>query len=135
MTTPDLRHDAPSIPQPLGQTSPSRLLASALLHLLDRDEPLPARWHADAFATAVARHRVVAGAMLSVDDLDRLARVMPIASFASAVDWLAREPMAAALAVRRLELLRGASLPPWPQLVRYGLAPRVHASELGARSR
>jgi hypothetical protein len=131
MTAQDVRADAPTIVPPFRTTSPTRLLAAALLHLLDRDEPLPARWQAAAFTEAVARHRIVAGAMISIGDLDRLAQVLAIGSFAAAVDALARDPLAASLAVRRIELFRDAPLPAWPQFVRYGLSPRVTSSELG----
>lgn len=127
MTAQDLRRDASSaLPGPgPAPVSPSRLLASALLHLLDRDEPLPARWHGDPFTVAVARHRLIAGAMTTGEDLDRLAGILGVGTFAAAAGALARDPLAAALAVRRLELLRGAPLPAWPQVVRYGVTPRV----------
>ncbi|MFN8630536.1 MAG: hypothetical protein U0838_09530 [Chloroflexota bacterium] len=100
MTAQDLRRDASSaLPGPgPAPVSPSRLLASALLHLLDRDEPLPARWHGDLFTVAVARHRLIAGAMTTGEDLDRLAGILGVGVCRSG--WGARSnPLAAALAV------------------------------------
>ncbi len=111
--------------------SPTRLLASALLHVLDRDEPPPARWRADPFVAAVAVHRIALAQAASVAELDIAAPANTDTTFRDAVTALASDPFAVALAVRRLELLRGSTLPAWPVIVRHGVAPRVTHADQG----
>jgi hypothetical protein len=123
MTTLDLRAPAQRQGVDVTAASPTRLLASALLHLVDRDEPVPARWRSEAFAASVARHRTVLETIDAEETLDRLARVTTVSSFGGAVSALSRDPFAAALAVRRLELTRGEPLPAWDELVRHGVPP------------
>ena len=130
MTASDLRAETPLPAALTAAVSPTRILASALLHVLDRDEPLPPRWRAESFVRAVARHRAVLDGIVVVGHLDPLASVStPAASFQGAVNLLASDALAAAFAVRRLELARGSSLPAWPVLVRHGVAPRIPADE------
>lgn len=105
--------------------SPTRRLASALLHVLGRDEPPPARWRADRFVLAVATHRAILAGIPTSGELDGLAPPGYTTSFQGAVALLGSDPLAAALAVRRLELTREAPLPAWPAIVRHGIAPRV----------
>jgi len=124
MTTPDLWTD-PVPPLPTASASPSRLLASAMLHVLDRDEPLPARWRAEPFVTAVEAQRAALEAVTDPADLDRLVPTAMAATFRAAVANLASDPHAAAIAVRRLELARRSSLPTWQLLLRHGIGPRV----------
>ena len=130
MTAPDLRTET-TPHRPHGSVSPIRLLASALLHLLDRDDPLPARWRADAFVTAVAQHRAGLATIHTASKLDELAPDAADTTFRGAVTALASDPLAAALAVRRLELMRAADLPAWPVIARHGVAPRVSHAEQG----
>jgi hypothetical protein len=130
MTAPDL-HVPPAHPGAPFAVSPAGLLASALLHVLDRDEPPPARWRADPFVAAVASHRTALTEVYSVADLDVSAPASAEATFRGAVAALASDPLAAALAVRRLELLRGSPLPAWPVIVRHGAAPRVTPADQG----
>jgi hypothetical protein len=130
MTAPDLRTET-STPYPHGTVSPTRVLASALVHLLDRDEALPARWRADVFVRAVEAHRAGLASVHSVAALDDLAPSAADTTFRGAVTALASDPLAAALAVRRLELMRGADLAPWPVIARHGVAPRVSHAEQG----
>jgi hypothetical protein len=130
MTAPDLRTETPHSYPPV-TVSPTRLLASALVHLLDRDEPLPARWRADVFVTAVDAHRARIASVHSVAALDDLVPSSADTTFRGAVTALASDPHAAALAVRRLELMRGADLAPWPVIARHGVAPRVSHAEQG----
>ncbi len=130
MTAPDIL--TPSAPAGAPRSvSPTRLLASALLHVLDRDEPLPARWGAVPFVAAVAAHRIALAAVSSAAALDRAAPAGTDRTFSGAVTALASDPLAAALAVRRLELLRGSTLPAWPVIVRHGAAPRVTHADQG----
>jgi len=131
MTASELRPDTAGPMSRLAPVSPSRLLASALLHVLDRDEPLPARWRADPFVVTVAYHRSLLQAVDTPGELDRLAPLWARVSFPDAVTALASDPLAAALAVRRLEMMRGAGLPAWPDIVRHGVAPRVGPAEAG----
>jgi len=119
MIAPEARAPARTTVHP----SSSELLASALVHLVDRDEPVPARWRSEAFAASVARHRVILGSLVDSDALERLAKVIPLTSFSGAAAALARDPFAAALAVRRIELARGSHLPAWPDVARHGVAP------------
>jgi hypothetical protein len=130
MTAPDTRTET-SHHSPPGTVSPTRLLASALLHLLDRDEPLPPRWRADVFVTAVEAHRARLAPVGSVAALDNLTPSSAGTTFRGAVTALASDPVAAALAVRRLELMRGADLPAWLVIARHGVAPRVSHAERG----
>ena len=131
MTTIDLRIDTPPHQVGLGTISPARQLAGALLHVLDRDEPLPPRWRADAFVGAVAVQRASLASCHTTAEIDSLATGSAGGSFRGAVTALASDPFAVALAVRRLELLRGASLPAWPVIVRHGVGPRVTHVEQG----
>ncbi len=130
MTAPDLR--ATSAPSPTRlPVLPARLLASALLHVLDRDEPPPARWRADPFVMGVAARRGTLAPVTTVGDLDLLAPTSADVTFRDAVTALASDPLAAALAVRCLELTRGAALPAWPVIVRHGAVPRVAPADQG----
>jgi hypothetical protein len=131
MTAPDLRTETPHHQRAFGTVSPTRLLASALLHVLDRDEPLPPRWQADVFVVAVAAHRTSLASVHQIAELDGLAPPSAAGSFHGAVTALASDPLAAALAVRRLELLRDAGLPAWPGIVRHGVTPRVSQADQG----
>jgi len=131
MTAPDLRTEPAHHPSALGAISPTRMLAAALLHVLDRDEALPPRWRADAFVVAVASHRAKVASLQLNADLDHLAPLSADTTFRGAVTALASDPLAAALAVQRLELLRGSALPAWPDIVRHGVAPRVSHSDQG----
>ena len=130
MTAPDLRTET-SHSYPRATVSATRLLASALVHVLDRDEALPPRWRADVFVAAVAGNRANLAFTHSVAELDHLAPASGDTSFRGAVTALASDPLAAALAVRRLELMRGADLPAWPVIARHGVAPRVSHAEQG----
>jgi dTDP-4-dehydrorhamnose reductase len=130
MTAPDLRTETAHHPTAFG-ASPTRQLASALLHLLDRDEALPLRWRAAVFIAAVAGNRASLALTRSIVELDNLAPASTGTTFRGAVTALASDPLAAALAVRRLELVRGSSLPAWPTIVRHGVAPRVSHAEQG----
>jgi hypothetical protein len=115
-------------PPPLAlsrEVSPTRLLASALLHVLDRDEPPPARWQAEPFVHAVATHRRALAEVRTSAELDRVAAAGIDHTFRGAVAALATDPLAAALAVRRVELNRAAALPGWPVIARRGVGPRV----------
>ena len=131
MTAPDLRIEPKHAPAPLAAPSPTRLLASALLHLLDRDEPVPPRWLADPFVAGISTHRAVIASVASAGELDLLAPATVGTTFRGAVTALASDPLAVALAVRRLELLRAAVLPAWPTIVRHGIAPRVTHADQG----
>ncbi len=126
MAAPDL-HAPATLIAASHPVSPTRLLASALLHVLDRDEPPPPRWRADPFVAAVAAHRTRLAPVSSSTELDGLVPTGPDPAFRAAVTALASDPLAAALAVRRLELLRGSTLPAWPVIVRHGAVPRVNA--------
>jgi hypothetical protein len=130
MTVPDLQIELPRMARPPG-VSPTRLLASALLHLLDRDEPFPLRWSADAFVSSVSAHRAVLETVDSSVELDLRARADADTTFPGAVAALASDPLAVALAVRSLELSRHGALPAWPLIVRHGIAPRVAPADRG----
>jgi hypothetical protein len=130
MTAPDLRAEPGYPTAPFTPVSPTRLLASALLQLLDRDEPLPPRWLADPFVAAVADHRAALAPVASSRELDQRAPALDT-TFRAAVTALASDPLAAALAVRRLELMGSATLPAWPAIVRHGVAPRVAHADQG----
>lgn len=123
--------DSRSGPSVTAPGSPTGLLASALVHVLARDEPPPPRWQADAFVHAVADARDWLRAVVSTAELDLVTPKHGAQSFGTAVVALATDPLIAAIAVRRLELTRRQALPPWPVVVRRGLVPRVHESEVG----
>ncbi len=127
MTAPDLRTETPRPAAGPGPVSPTRLLASALLHIVDRGEAPPAQWGSPAFIRAVAAHRADLAGIGSAAELD-LRSPIPEA-FPDAMNVLARDPLAAALAVRRLELTRGQALPSWRAIVRFGVGPRVTPAE------
>jgi hypothetical protein len=118
-------------PQPVPSVSTAGLLGSALLHVLGRDEPPPAAWATFAFAGGVAYHRAWLSSAQSTAELDPLAPPAVDPTFWGAVSALARDPLAVAVAVRRLELARGAALPGWPAILRHGVAPRVSRDEQG----
>ncbi len=124
MTAPDL-HTETSFGALPHRVSPTGLLASALVHVLNRDEPPPARWQAEPFAHAVAQHRLALAGVRTEADLDLVPAPGIDRTFRGSVAVLASEPLAAALAVRRLELSRNLSLPAWPVIVRKGVGPRV----------
>jgi hypothetical protein len=105
--------------------SPTRLLASALLHVLERDEAPPARWRVEPFVLAVAQHRMALAGARATADLDLVATLRIDHTFRGAVAALGSDPLAAALAVRRLELTRQMPLPAWPTIVGRGIGPRV----------
>jgi len=130
MTAPDMRTET-SHSYPRATVSATRLLASALVHVLDRDEPLPPRWRADVFVAAVEAHRAGLASVHSVGALDHRVPSSADTTFRGAVTALASDPLAAALAVRRLELMRGADLPAWPVVARHGVTPRVSHAEQG----
>ncbi|HYO43280.1 MAG TPA: hypothetical protein VES19_08795 [Candidatus Limnocylindrales bacterium] len=112
------------IPRQDGQHAATLLLASALSHLLNRDEERPARWLGTTFASDVELARRPLRQVVRVRDLPAPATGVP-ATFGSAVAVLGRDPASVALAVRRLEIARSASLPSWEDLVRRGLPPTV----------
>lgn len=124
-TVPDLLLETPFRETRLAAVSPTSLLAAALLHVLDRDEPPPPRWHAEPFVIAVADQRLKLSAVDVLEDLDAEAPETLGSTFGSAVAALASDPKAAALAVRRLELNRRAPMPSWPVIVRRGTSPRL----------
>ncbi len=124
MTAPDVQIETPFVAMPRG-VSPTLRLASALLHVLVRDEAPPARWHAEPFVLAVARHRLALAPVRASADLDRLAMPRPDPTFRGAVAALGNDPLAVAIAVRRLELERGMPLPAWPAMVGRGIWPRA----------
>lgn len=124
MTAPDFQIEASFAAMPHGASSP-RLLAAALLHVLERDEAPPARWQAEAFVLAVSRHRLALAEARSAAELDHAAAPGVDPTFRSAVAALGSDALAAALAVRHLELSRQAPLPAWPVIVRRGVGPRV----------
>jgi hypothetical protein len=106
--------------RPVSRNAHALLLATALAHLLTRDQPTPESWLTTGFADAVeaerARLRVVeAAAGLPVPETGT-----PM-TFATAVDHLGRDPGGVALAIRRIELARSTVLPRWDELVRRGL--------------
>jgi hypothetical protein len=117
--------------QPIAAVSTAGLLGSALLHLLARDEPPPAAWATSFFEGGVTYHRAWLSSMQTTAELDRLAPPTVDPTFWGAVSSLARDPLAVAVAVRRLELARGASLPAWSAILRHGVAPRVSRAEQG----
>jgi len=131
MTAPELGTEASHPQAAFSAPSPTWQLASALLHVLDRDEALPARWRADVFVAAVAGNRASLAFTHAVAELDHLAPASAKTTFRGAVTALASDPLAAALAVRRLELMRGSALPAWPVIVRHGVAPRVSHADQG----
>lgn len=131
MTAADLRAEPVHSVASFAALSPTRLLASALIHVLDRDEPPPARWLAESFIAAVAAHRSALAPATDPSELDRRAAPTADLTFRGAVAALASDPLAAALAVRCLELLRSAGLPAWPVIVRHGVGPRVTRADQG----
>ncbi len=128
MTAPEQFAESPHPTTVHASVSPTRLLASALLHVIARDEPPPARWRAAAFVVAVMTHRARFAGIRTCAELDRLAPATD-STFRGAVTALASDPLAAALAVRRLELTRAGELPAWPEIIRHGVAPRVTHAE------
>lgn len=103
-----------------GDHAATLLLASALSHLLARDEERPARWLARSFATDVERARLTLRRVVRVRDLPPPGPGSP-ATFGAAVAVLERDPSSVALAIRRLEIARSAALPAWEDVVRRGL--------------
>ncbi len=124
MTAPDIQIETLCAAMRHGVSSP-RLLAAALLHVLERDEAPPARWQAEAFVLAVSRHRLALAGARTTADLDHVAARGVDHTFRGAVAALGSDALAAALAVRHLELSRQAPLPAWPVIVRRGIGPRV----------
>jgi hypothetical protein len=118
MTALDVRYDAPEPMSVHRHASDARLLATALIQVLSRDEPPPARWTSRPFCEAVADAP-------EIEDLDALGAGLREPTFRGAAAALAADPNAVALGVRRLELARGAPLPPWPDIVRHGVSPRL----------
>ncbi len=103
----------------------ARVLATALIHLLDRDEGAPARWHTDDFAAAVDDWR---SALRSVAD-HPAARMVSLdpgreVGFDEAATRLARDPLDVAAALLHLERERREQLPGWTDLVRRGMPAR-----------
>jgi hypothetical protein len=118
-------------PQPVPAASTAGLLGSALLHVLARDEPPPATWATSVFEGGVTYHRAWLSSIQTTAELDRLAPPAVDPTFRGAVSALARDPLAVAVAVRRLELARGAALPAWTAILRHGVGPRVSRAEQG----
>jgi len=79
----------------------------------------------------VAVQRASLASCHTTAEIDSLATGSAGGSFRGAVTALASDPLAAALAVRRLELMRAADLPAWPVIARHGVAPRVSHAEQG----
>ena len=125
MTTSELRAEAPTQVPEFPAPPPTQLLESALLHVLSRDEPLPARWRAEPFVLAVTQHRADLAQVVGASQLDAAASTAPGSTFQTAVAGLANDPLAVAIAIRRLELTTGSSLPAWPAIVRRGVAQGV----------
>lgn len=97
-------------------------LAGALVHLLARDDEIPARWRSTTFATAVEARRVELQAIRSQPEL--LAAIpQPTGSFARTAAILARDPGPVATAIRQLELASGGRFPSWLDLVRRSTRP------------
>jgi hypothetical protein len=104
----------------------ARVLATALAHLLDRDDGCPARWHTHDFASAVeavrSELRAVAGTpATSTKALDPGREI----GFDEAAARLARDPVDVAAALVHLESMRQERLPAWRDLVRRGLPRRT----------
>lgn len=121
MTTPLASSPDPRLtPQRGGHHAATLLLASALSHLLARDEERPARWLVRSFATDVDRARLKLRLVVRVRDLPPPGPATP-ATFGAAVAVLERDPNSVAIAMRRLEIARSAALPAWEDVVRRGL--------------
>jgi hypothetical protein len=112
-----------------GHVAGHLLLASALNHLLARDESRPARWLAPSFATDVERARMRLRRVVRATDLPEHTPG-EATTFGTAVDALGRDPAAVALAIRRLEITRSAALPAWEDLVRRGIPPMASPLEV-----
>lgn len=116
-------------PNPRITASPSRRLASALLHVLDRDESMPARWRSAAFGRSVAHARQALSPLDTIAALDLASAHLAVDSFARAVGVLAADPLAAAIAIRHLEVERHDPLPGWPLILRRGVRRHIDAAE------
>lgn len=124
-TSSSFASDPPPIPGPGGQGhphAPTHVLASALAHLLARDEERPARWLTRSFATEVEFFRMPLRRVVRARDLPEPDAAAP-ATFTAAVEALASDPAFVAVAIRRLEIARSAALPAWEDLVRRGIPP------------
>jgi hypothetical protein len=108
--------------RPADRHADGLLLASALGHLLGRDGERPARWLTAAFAADVERARLPLRRVVRVRDLPT-APAGGVLTFAEAVAMLGRDPVAVALAIRRLEIARSGALPAWEDLARRGVPP------------
>jgi len=97
-------------------------LAGALVHLLARDDEMPARWRSPSFAAAVEARRVELQAVRSLLEL-RAAIPQATGSFERTAAILARDPGLVAAAIRHLELPSGIRLPSWVDLLRRSARP------------
>jgi hypothetical protein len=131
MTAPDIRCDAPELTFLLNPLGHARLLASAPIQVLGRDDAPPARWTSPRFKEAVAFERSLLSAARTAEELDAVGATIDERTCRGAAAALSADPHAVALAVRRLELARGGPLPSWPDIVRHGVMPRVSHSEQG----
>lgn len=131
MAMPDSRSDADAQARMFG---PARALASALVQVMGRGEPPPARWASRRFCEVVAYERSLLASAHGTDELDAVAGLLREPTFRGAATALAADPRAVALAVRRLELVRGGPLPPWPDIVRLLFVPRVADADRPWRS-